>query len=188
MKIINELLQYNRTKLIINTYSGWLAEKSKVLDIGCGDGVLTSGLTDKFRLKITGCDVINILQKPMAFALMQKTDKIPFPDKSFDSVMFNDVLHHASKKVQISLLKEAIRVSKKTILIMENLPSVRTYVFDYLINKLSHPQMDVPLAFRNKAEWLEIFSSLPVLTECKENLNSVFSLFPRIAFRLLKNK
>jgi SAM-dependent methyltransferase len=44
--------------------------------------------------------------------------RIPFADKSFDTVLFVDVVHHADNGAQ--LLREAVRVAKKSIVLKDH--------------------------------------------------------------------
>ncbi len=184
MKILSQLLQYNRAKLVINTYKGWLIPRSKVLDVGCGDGILTQVLSQKYNLKVIGCDIEKFLTVPLNFVLMKDKNKLPFPDHHFDIVMFNDVLHHTSAPTQYSLLKEALRTAKKSVLIFEAKPSLATYLFDFLLNKISHPSMNVPLAFRDKKGWESLLRKFDARVDYKKCPRSPFSPFAHFAFRL----
>jgi len=184
MKILKGLLQHNRTKLVTKTYKGWLTSQGKVLDVGCGDGILTDALSRKYKLKVTGCDVEKFLIKPLNFVLMKDKNKLPFPNSSFDIVTFNDVLHHTSASTQYSLLKEALRIAKKSVLIFEAKPSVATYLFDFLLNKISHPSMNVPFAFKDKKGWDSLFRKFSAKVDYRKCPRSLFSPFAHFAFRL----
>lgn len=184
MKILSRLLQHNRIKLVTKTYKGWLTGQSKVLDVGCGDGILTDTLSRKYHLKTTGCDIEKFLIKSLNFVLMKDKNKLPFPNSSFDIVMFNDVLHHTSVSTQYSLLKEALRIAKKSVLIFEAKPSLLTYLFDFLLNKISHPSMNVPFAFRDKRGWDSLFKKFNVKVDYRTCPRSLFSPFAHFAFHL----
>jgi ubiquinone/menaquinone biosynthesis C-methylase UbiE len=181
-----KLLQHNRQKIIENCYRNWLPKGMKVLDIGCGDSVLTYYLSKQFSMTIYGCDVENFLRYPIHFTLMKSQNILPYKGRSFDFVMFNDVLHHTTYKSQKALLSEAVRVTKKGILIMENIPCLSTYIFDFLINKFSHPKMNIPYTFRTPKQWLTFFSGFSVEIEYKIIPKPITSPFPRIAFYLRK--
>ena len=81
---------------------------ASVLDVGAGDGSLDrQQLEIRPDVRITGIDVV-IRPRTLIPVLRFDGQSIPFPDKSFDVVMFVDVLHHASNPDQ--LIKEASRV------------------------------------------------------------------------------
>src|SRR5438067_8270907 len=68
--------------------------RASVLDVGCGDGSLAAMLLEsRPDLSITGLEV---LARPATHIPVQIFDgtHIPFEDRSYDIVMFVDVLHH----------------------------------------------------------------------------------------------
>lgn len=64
-----------------------------ILDAGCGNGVITNALHPGYR--VTGLDLspaaLEYVQAPKVTA---SVTAIPFPDRSFDLVMCNEVLEH----------------------------------------------------------------------------------------------
>lgn len=95
-----------------------LPPRAKVLDVGCGDGLIAS-LIQQARpdISIQGIDV---LVRPNTHIKVTKYDgtKIPFEEKSFDTVMFVDVLHHTDDP--FFLLAEAARVSSNCIVLKDH--------------------------------------------------------------------
>lgn len=164
---ITDLTTGIRAELVIETYKPWLKKKQRVLDVGCGDGILSQILQEKFDIKITGCDIENYLQKNIPFVTMKQPGKLPFPDKSFEVIMFNDVLHHTSHANQEMLLKEACRVANK-ILIFEEQPSLVGSLIDWGINKLHSLNMPVTLTFRSPTQWMQLFDTLHIKAQYKE--------------------
>lgn len=185
---IATLLVHNKSKLLAETYTPWITRNSSVLDVGCGNGIVSQHLADHFSLRVTGCDVKQYLLRPIIYVHMNRESELPFKSSAFDTIMFNDALHHTRKENQIHLLEEAVRVAKKNILIFEALPTLSTYVFDYLMNRLSQPLVDVPLTFRTKKEWNDVFHTLPVRVTVTVVPRPWFSPFPHIAFELKKEK
>jgi SAM-dependent methyltransferase len=99
-----------------NWLNSWLARRSrdagKVLDIGCGTGLLHPYLPGK----ITGVDVSETALK-MAAARNQNADYrlydgrvLPFPDATFDTALAVTVLHHIPPANWHSFIAEIARV------------------------------------------------------------------------------
>ncbi len=172
-----------RGQLIIDTYKKWIKSGVRVLDVGCGNGVVSAQLRDHFYIKITGCDVMNYLIKSLSFVKMDTQDKLPFANKSFDTVMFNDVLHHMPYQTQIKLVREAQRVAKR-VLIFEVIPTPLGVLSDWLINKIHHPQMNIPFTFRSRQDWEKLFKKLGVDYQSEKIKTPVWYPFSHIAFNL----
>jgi len=99
---------------------GMVREGEKVLDIGCGDGLLLQSLAQKGAI-VSGVDISEEGVKKCkekgfdSFLVDVSTESFPFLDKTFDTVIILDVLEHVYTPE--TLLKEAVRVSKKHIII-----------------------------------------------------------------------
>src|SRR2546430_3604034 len=96
-----------------------IAQGASVLDIGCGDGTISS-LVAKLRPDISVRGV-ETLMRSGSHVEVQPFDgsTLPFADSSFDVCLFVDVLHH-SKDVSV-LLREACRVARSFVLIKDHL-------------------------------------------------------------------
>jgi SAM-dependent methyltransferase len=98
-----------------------------ILDLGCGDGIITNDLIEK------GIDVYGIDFSVVALGFMKgkrsvsDVDRIPFPDQCFDLVLCAEVIEHLPYGVYERTLSEIERVSRQYIIIStpgnEYLPS-----------------------------------------------------------------
>ncbi|KAK2175006.1 hypothetical protein NP493_755g02053 [Ridgeia piscesae] len=111
--------------------TGKCLDEMSVLDAGCGTGNYALGLLDAGLGRITMMDGSDGMLKTahmktanyqsIAEYRLARLPQLPFPDESFDVVMFNQVLHHLSDSskpdgrypVVRETLAEAIRVLKK---------------------------------------------------------------------------
>lgn len=106
----------------VRVLSGWFAQLAprgvRVLDVGCGDGLI-SALTASQRpdMEIVGIDVLPRDRSHIPVQIFDGT-RIPFPDQSFDLVLFSDVLHHTADPA--ILQREAHRVSRQFVLIKDH--------------------------------------------------------------------
>lgn len=97
-----------------------LLEGPRILDIGCGDGLLLEMIRKK-GFKGVGVDLSEEAVRKCkvknldAYVIDSTSKKLPFSDGEFESVVILDILEHLySPEV---LLREAIRLSKKNIII-----------------------------------------------------------------------
>ena len=172
-----------RSKLVIDAYSQWIKKNEKVLDVGCGDGILAQILQERFSINITGCDIDNYLQKVIPFMYMKSRNLLPFSNKSFDIVMFNDTLHHMSFLDQEKLLKESLRVAKK-VLIFEDEPTLIGSFTDWTINKFHSLNMPVTLTFRTHSAWTALFTKMKLTYEFRQIPKPFFYPFHHQSFML----
>lgn len=174
-----------RSLLIANTYKSWIAPQKKVLDIGCGNGVVSLSLQEKLNISVTGCDVITYVSKQLPYIQMSSEDKLPFGNKTFDVAMFNDVLHHMPKNNQKKLLAEAFRVAS-VVVIFEVQPTLRGKIFDFLLNKIHHMTMRIPFTFRTISGWTTLFDELRLSYKVYLVPTPVLYPFSHVAFQLKK--
>jgi len=101
--------------------------KGRVLDVGCGIGDMLS-----YRKNTVGLDVnslnVDFCQKRQLEAHMMKPDVISFKDKTFDSVLLDNVLEHIEKPSL--LFKEIRRVLKPDGILLIGVPGIKGYESD----------------------------------------------------------
>ncbi len=137
------------------------AGPARVLDVGCGDGLIDSLIVEaRPELAIEGIDV---LVRPGAHIPVARFDgfRIPHPDASFDVVMFVDVLHHTSDPAV--LLAEARRVARRCVVVKDHvvagpLAAERLRVMDWIGN--ARHGVALPYNYWPERRWREAFAAL----------------------------
>ncbi|MGD0987370.1 MAG: class I SAM-dependent methyltransferase [Candidatus Sulfotelmatobacter sp.] len=112
------LIFSRRVKVLAGWFATMLPSEVRVLDVGCGDGLI-SALLRQQRPDITvrGIDVLPRNQTHISVDIFDGTH-FPFDDGCFDVVLFSDVLHHTVDP--IVLLREARRVAARNVLIKDH--------------------------------------------------------------------
>ncbi len=172
----SNLVASRRLEVLARLISDLLPERGQVLDVGCGDGRLTR-LIQSMRpeLAMRGIDT---LIRPETVIPVDVYDglRIPFPDKSFDAVVFVDVLHHAENGAK--LLQEAARVAKTSIIvkdhILKGILARPTLSFMDWVGNAPHG-VALPYNYWHEEQWKSEFKKLRLtLAEWKSDL----SLYP----------
>lgn len=102
-------------------------ENSKVLDVGCGDGMLGKFLTEKKSCEVFGIDISEIALKEAekrglkTFLCDLSCDRYPFDNETFDVAIFACTLEHVIESDYA--LRETGRVLKHGGLILLTLPN-----------------------------------------------------------------
>ncbi|MFQ6084400.1 MAG: class I SAM-dependent methyltransferase [Candidatus Aminicenantia bacterium] len=138
----------------------FIEKGAKILDLGCGSGIIGREFENFFEAKLIGIDIRDQRIEKIPFRIFNGLF-IPLPENSFDVILLNYVLHHADDP--ISLLKEAKRVAKRTI-IFEDLPEgffsrLRCYLHQVSYNAFFQRKRKT-LNFKTKREWGELFEKL----------------------------
>ena len=131
----------------------------KVLDLGAGHGLIGEGLQECGK-QVTLIDVVDYSLSNLPVLIFEEEDKIPLDDNSVDTCLIYLVLHHSDNPER--LLKEAIRVTSKRIIIMEGYVENDHFavnsVIDWFINRIvAGVDMNVPLNYRTLDKWQDIF-------------------------------
>lgn len=169
-KIHSNLVFSRRTKILSKLFSQLIPNEAKVLDVGCGDGLIDLYIM-KLRpdINITGVDILKREKIHIPVTLYDGI-KLPFSDNFFNCVIFIDVLHHTNNPE--ILLAEAKRVSKKTIIIKDhycnNLFAYNRLKFmDWVGNKFYG--VNLPYNYFSKTKWYEVYERLNLNKEKEIN-------------------
>jgi len=171
-----------RVRVLARHLAEMLPRDALVLDVGCGDGRLAQAvMAQRPDLAIRGIDV---LVRPDAAIPVTWFDgvHIPFEDRSVDAVVFVDVLHHTADPT--SLLREAVRVTRETIVIKDHLAdgllALPTLRFMDRVGNARHG-VALPYNYWREAQWRDAFAALGLtIEEWRERLglySAVASMF-----------
>jgi len=162
LDVVHARTVYGRRIDVLCTHlAEMLPRSSRVLDIGCGDGKLDA-ILGKRRPDLT-IDGLDVLVRPKTFVPVTPFDgrTVPHPDRSYDAVMFVDVLHHTiDPRV---LLAEAGRVARRCVVVKDHvrdgfLAESTLRFMDWVGNE----RHGVALHYNywSRAQWIEVFSDL----------------------------
>jgi SAM-dependent methyltransferase len=134
--------------------------QSKVLDVGCGDGQIDQRILEQLpEARIEGIDRAVAPGAPLC---VQSFDGIhfPYPDASFDVVMFVDVLHETDDP--LLSLQEARRVGKMILIkdfVQEGFMARATLGW---LDRRAHtqPGVVVPYNYWPRAQWEAAFDAV----------------------------
>ena len=111
-------------RLDLSHIQRWIAPKSRVLDLGCGDGVFLQFLRDQIQVRGTGLEIdqdyitaaisrgINVVEQNMDEGLEN------FPDQSFDTVVLALALQAVNYPDRV--LEEMLRIGREGIVTFPN--------------------------------------------------------------------
>lgn len=145
-----------RAGMVIKVIAPFMKHGQKVLDIGCGNGVVSDEIRGYFGCALTGTDIMEYLKRDMPFKKMPALTSLPFADKEFDTGLLIDVLHHIPFDMQLPLVREARRVCRD-ILIFEVEPTFLAKAVDVLANLIHNARMPLCLTHRTADQWVELF-------------------------------
>lgn len=164
--IHNRLVYDRRMNLLADRIALLLPQGARVLDVGCGDGRIDSLIMRRRPdVAIFGIDVL-VRENTYVPVAAFDGERIPYKDKSFDAVIFIDVLHHTGSPEK--LLREAKRVSRGVIVLKDH---IRERAFDNLTLRLmdwvgnAHYGVVLPYNYWSKRQWQNAFSTLGLKVE-----------------------
>lgn len=177
MSILNKLRRtggqsvfLKKVEDIVNRMEFFLTPGEKILDYGAGTCMFSKVFTDR-GYKVTSVDVRAYSYYSDIQPIIYDGKTLPFPDKSFDTCILMAVLHHTQDPEAV--LREAIRVSKKLIILEDVISSplqkYYTYIIDSIMNKefFGHPHTN-----KDDTAWKNIFSKYKLTLHKSEFMNT----------------
>jgi SAM-dependent methyltransferase len=96
-----------------------------VLDVGCGEGHVIEELAARGAGEAWGVDILDLRRNRGTPFCTYDGETLPFSDARFDVVVLSFVLHHVPNERKLALLREAVRVSRGTVVVVEDTPVTR---------------------------------------------------------------
>jgi SAM-dependent methyltransferase len=178
------------TQHTLSLVSPHVAAGAAVLDVGCGEGYVGAALAQD-GADVSMVDVVDLRRVHGGAFRRFDGDQLPFADLAFDLVMLNFVLHHVPDEGKTRLLREAARVCRDKIFVLEDTPR---NAIDRLLNRRHGETFRqrigsrAPFGFLTRSEWEWLFRGLGLLL-CESRALGRFSRalwqpFARSAFVL----
>ncbi len=155
-----------RTQVLSERLAALLPENARVLDVGCGDGLIDHLIAERRPdVTITGVDLIVRPETHIPVTPFDGT-RIPFDAGAFDVVMFVDVLHHTEDPA--ILLAEACRVASRAVVLKDHtrdgLLAGPTLRFMDWVGNAPHG-IPLPYNYWPEQRWREAFAGLGLTPE-----------------------
>jgi SAM-dependent methyltransferase len=156
-----KIVHTRRVRVLAERLAPLFPQNATVLDVGCGDGLLAK-LIGALRPDLT-LEGIDVLVREGTHVPVRAFDgrHIDAADRSYDVVMFVDVLHH-TEDPEI-LLSEAIRVARQCLIIKDHTrnglfagPTLR--FMDWVGN--ARYGVALPYNYLSRQQWLDIAGKL----------------------------
>ena len=119
-KLLTNIAQ-RRVKVKVAQLSPYLQQGQRILDIGCGNGLLCKKLR-KRGFNVLPVDIADNSFLPDVLPVIYNGERLPFNDNEFDTVLLITILHHARNPEIV--LAESMRVASKLIIIEEIIPAL----------------------------------------------------------------
>jgi ubiquinone/menaquinone biosynthesis C-methylase UbiE len=168
----------------LRLFENFIPKKASIVDIGAGSGQF-SLLLQKASYAVSSVDIKDKTNTQNINLIHYDGSTLPFPPACFDVSMLITVLHHCPNPERV--FKEAVRVSKNRIFILEDVYSnmvmkYLTWAMDSLVNLefFSHPHTN-----KSEKEWEILFSKNDVQVLHKQKLKVLF-IFAQVLYILEK--
>jgi len=160
-RIHQRFVHERRVTVLADALSRLLPPDAHVLDVGCGDGLLSKRIREnRGDVRVTGVDVLVRRDAHIPVTWFDGA-VLPFADRSVDVVLFADVLHHTTDPTR--LLREAKRVARDSLIIKDHTKDGRlagaTLAFMDWVGNARHG-VALPFNYWTERRWRSEFQQL----------------------------
>ena len=181
LKAIHEPVYEHRLDVLSDLITAQLRENDRVLDIGCGGGMLGHRILNHggcpAGVLVAGVEKFQRGGEPIDVTAYDG-DRMPFDNDSFDVVILADVLHHVEDELQ--LLRDALRVARRFVIIKDHKPDgllarPRICFLDWAANN----PYGVKCLYRyhTRPEWTQIYDQVGLRVVAEEE---TIDLYPPV--------
>jgi len=149
----------------------FIEKGSKILDLGCGSGIVGKTFSTFFQAEVLGVDIKDSRIVNLPFQIIDGRS-LPFSENFFDVILINYVLHHTQNPAEI--LKEAKRVGEK-IIIFEDLPEGFLSKLICKFHGISYNKLfrnPNPIFFKSEKDWEKIFDEIGLKIIFKKRIHN----------------
>ena len=135
-----------------------IPRESRVLDVGCGNGLIAHHLSAMLGTSVVGIDLTKGCEAPIDYR-QYDGEEFPLPDDSFDAIISAYVLHHAQDVCTVVNEMKRVLRSGGVAVIYEDIPATKWDRFICSIHNRQWQARTGPCAFRTEPEWCALFES-----------------------------
>jgi SAM-dependent methyltransferase len=130
--------------------AGYVNDGDSVLDVGSGNGHRLEKLAMFRDIDAVGVDLAPASPRPGVTLDVYDGHRLPFDDGTFDVVLLCYVLHHLKRPHANELLREATRVSRRHVILLEDSMPRWTLLYRWR-NRLHRLESDLAYASESQA-------------------------------------
>ncbi len=174
----------DRAQIVCAQLAPHFSAGQHLLEIGAGEGHVADALQRATGANLTLVDVVDYNRTALPLHTYDGQN-LPFADRSFDFSLLVFVLHHTPDPV--SVLREALRVARGGVVIVENHVEGRwRRPFTRAIDSIPHFRWGVPVCYHanTSAEWQSLFARAGVQTEVLSRFSMNNGFWQNVVMRL----